>query len=244
MRAAMLEEFGRDYLRTARAKGLRGRMVLWRHLLKNALTPVVTTLSFRLGTILTGAFFIEVIFGIPGFGEQAFRALRSFDYPLLMGTTIVGAGFIIAANFIADISYALLDPTGSRAGARIDYQWRKQRYRLNQYSFPMPQPGHLAVYGPMPGGGYAKIAWPCSVYWFLIFFLLASFVGPYLSPYDYFTTDLSVAKQGPSSSHWMGTDTLGRDVLTRILYGGRTAMLVGFMVVGLSTTLGIILGGG
>jgi len=110
MRAAMLEEFGQDYLRTARAKGLRGRAVLWRHILKNALTPVVTTLSFRLGTILTGAFFIEVIFGIPGFGEQAFRSLRSFDYPLLMGTTLIGAGFIIVANFIADITYAVLDP--------------------------------------------------------------------------------------------------------------------------------------
>jgi len=77
----------------------------------------------------------------------------------------------------------------------------------------------------------------------LIFLLIASFIGPYLSPYDYFSTDLPSAKQGPSAAHWMGTDTLGRDVLTRILYGGRTAMLVGLMVVGLSTGLGIILGG-
>ena len=110
MRAAVLEELGRDYIRTAQAKGLHGRATLWRHILKNALTPVVTTLSFRLGTILTGAFFIEVIFGIPGFGEQAFRSLRSYDYPLLMGTTLIGAAFIIAANFIADIAYAFLDP--------------------------------------------------------------------------------------------------------------------------------------
>jgi ABC-type dipeptide/oligopeptide/nickel transport system permease component len=110
MRAATLEEFGEDYLRTARAKGLSDQMVLLRHLLKNALTPVVTTLSFRLGTILTGAFFVEVIFGIPGFGEQAYRALRAFDYPLLMGVTLIGAGFIILSNFVADIGYALLDP--------------------------------------------------------------------------------------------------------------------------------------
>ncbi|MBV7329335.1 ABC transporter permease [Chloroflexi bacterium TSY] len=81
---------------------------------QNALTPVVTTLSFRLGTILTGAFFIETIFGIPGFGEQAFRSLRSYDYPLLMGTTLIGAAFIIAANFVADIAYAFLDPRYER----------------------------------------------------------------------------------------------------------------------------------
>ena len=74
-------------------------------------------------------------------------------------------------------------------------------------------------------------------------FLLLSFIGPLFSPYDYFTTDLTVAKQGPSAQHWMGTDTIGRDVLTRILYGGRTALLVGLMVVGLSTGMGILLGG-
>lgn len=77
----------------------------------------------------------------------------------------------------------------------------------------------------------------------IFLFLLLSFIGPLFSPYDYYTTDLTVAKQGPSAQHWMGTDTIGRDVMTRILYGGRTALLVGLMVVGLSTGLGVILGG-
>ncbi len=77
----------------------------------------------------------------------------------------------------------------------------------------------------------------------IILFLLLAYIGPFFSPYDYFSTDLTVAKQGPSAQHWMGTDTIGRDVLTRILYGGRTAILVGLMVVGLSTALGVILGG-
>jgi peptide/nickel transport system permease protein len=77
----------------------------------------------------------------------------------------------------------------------------------------------------------------------IVIFLLLSFIGPLFSPYDYFSTDLTVAKQGPSAQHWMGTDTIGRDVLTRILYGGRTALLVGLMVVGLSTGMGVILGG-
>lgn len=77
----------------------------------------------------------------------------------------------------------------------------------------------------------------------MLFFLTISFVGPLLSPYDYTQTDLSAAKQGPSLAHWFGTDTLGRDVLTRVLYGGRTALLVGLMVVVVSTGLGMILGG-
>lgn len=77
----------------------------------------------------------------------------------------------------------------------------------------------------------------------MLFFLLVSFLGPLLSPYDYTQTDLTAAKQGPSLAHWFGTDTLGRDVLTRVLYGGRTALLVGLMVVMVSTGLGMILGG-
>lgn len=75
------------------------------------------------------------------------------------------------------------------------------------------------------------------------FFLMSSFVGPMLSPYDFMSTDLTVAHQPPSSAHWFGTDTLGRDLMTRVLYGGRTALLVGTMTVGLSAAMGVILGG-
>ena len=77
----------------------------------------------------------------------------------------------------------------------------------------------------------------------IIGFLAVSWIGPFLSSYDYFTTDLPNARQGPTAVHWFGTDTLGRDVYTRILYGGRTALMVGVMVVGLSTGIGIVLGG-
>lgn len=77
----------------------------------------------------------------------------------------------------------------------------------------------------------------------IAFIFLASVFGPILSPYDFSSTDLTVAKQSPSLQHWFGTDRIGRDVFTRILYGGRTALLVGVMVVSLRTALGIVLGG-
>ena len=77
----------------------------------------------------------------------------------------------------------------------------------------------------------------------IVGFLIASWIGPYLTPYDFFTPDLPNAKQGPTAAHWFGTDALGRDLFTRILYGGRTALLVGLMVVGLSTGIGIVMGG-
>ena len=109
-RAGVLEVIGQDYLRTARAKGLKERMVVTRHVMKNALTPVVTSMGLILGGLLTGAFFIELIFAIPGYAHLTINALQLRDYPLILGTTLFGAFIIILANLIVDISYGLLDP--------------------------------------------------------------------------------------------------------------------------------------
>ncbi|MAU08372.1 MAG: peptide ABC transporter [Anaerolineaceae bacterium] len=109
-RSAVLEALPQDYVRTAKAKGLGNRQVMMRHILKNALAPVVTSMGFVVASLLTGSLFIESIFGIPGFGKLIYDGLRSFDYPLILGTTLVSSFIIMASNFIVDMIYPLLDP--------------------------------------------------------------------------------------------------------------------------------------
>jgi peptide/nickel transport system permease protein len=108
-RGSMLEVLGEDYIRTARAKGLSERRVVYRHGLRSALTPVVTLLGLDLGTLLGGAIITEKLFGLPGIGALAIDAVRERDLPVLLGTVITAAFFIVVANLIIDILYGVLD---------------------------------------------------------------------------------------------------------------------------------------
>ena len=109
-RFAVIEVLQQDYIRTARAKGLRGRTVVWSHVLKNAIQPVVTVSGIIAAYLVTGSIFVEQIFGIPGFGQLVVTGLRRNDLPLLMGTTIVGAIIVLVSNLVIDLMYAVLDP--------------------------------------------------------------------------------------------------------------------------------------
>jgi peptide/nickel transport system permease protein len=109
-RSSMLEVFGNDYLRTARAKGLRERVVLMRHALKNALIPISTIIGLQFGSLLGGAFIIETIFGWPGIGRLAVQAIFNRDFPLIQGTVLVGAVTYALVNLAVDLGYAWLDP--------------------------------------------------------------------------------------------------------------------------------------
>jgi ABC-type dipeptide/oligopeptide/nickel transport system permease component len=109
-REAVIGVRNSDYVRTARAKGLREKTILIRHVLRNALTPVFTTLGLLTGWLLTGSIFIESIFSIPGFGSLFYGALKTRDYPVLLGTTLVGSSIILMVNLLVDLSYGFLDP--------------------------------------------------------------------------------------------------------------------------------------
>jgi ABC-type dipeptide/oligopeptide/nickel transport system permease component len=109
-RFAVVEVLQQDYVRTARAKGLSATAIVWRHILKNAFQPVLTLAGLVAAYLLTGAIFIESIFGIPGMGQLIVQGLRRNDLPLLMGTTIVGAAIVLLSNLVVDILYAVLDP--------------------------------------------------------------------------------------------------------------------------------------
>ncbi len=110
MRSSMLEVIHQDYLRTARAKGLPERMVLYKHALRNALVPLLTLFALELPYIFSGAVFLEMIFSWPGMGQLYYQAALQRDYPILMAVLVIGAGLIILSNLLADILYAVLDP--------------------------------------------------------------------------------------------------------------------------------------
>jgi ABC-type dipeptide/oligopeptide/nickel transport system permease component len=109
-RASLLQVLHEDYIRTARAKGLQDRSVIGKHAMKNALIPVITVLGPLTAYLLTGSFVTELIFAIPGVGREFVRSIGNRDYPLVMGTVLLYAFILVAANALVDITYALLDP--------------------------------------------------------------------------------------------------------------------------------------
>lgn len=110
VRGSMLEVLKQDYVRTARAKGLKESTVIYKHALRNALLPVVTILGNSLPILLGGALFVEVIFAIPGMGRVTVEAIFARDYPLIIANTFVSAVLIILGNLLADVLYAVVDP--------------------------------------------------------------------------------------------------------------------------------------
>jgi len=109
-RGTMLEVLGEDYIRTARAKGLSERRVVYRHGLRSALNPIVTMLGIDVGTLLGGTVVVEQLFGLHGIGQAALNAQSRGDLPIVLGTVLVAAFFVVVANIVVDIGYALLDP--------------------------------------------------------------------------------------------------------------------------------------
>jgi peptide/nickel transport system permease protein len=110
LRANLIEVMSEDYIRTARAKGLPERRVILRHGVRSAITPIVTAAGLDIGILLGGAILTESVFNIPGIGRLAFDSIQNSDLPMIQGTVLMGAFFIILANLIVDVLYAFLDP--------------------------------------------------------------------------------------------------------------------------------------
>lgn len=109
-RSSVMEVMDEDYVRTARAKGLGERTVLWRHVLRNALVPVITVVGLELGTLLSGSIIVETVFAWPGSGSLLIAAIQSRDYPLITGTVLTYTIAFVVINFAIDILYAVIDP--------------------------------------------------------------------------------------------------------------------------------------
>ena len=109
-RSSMLGVLGEDYIRTARAKGVPARVVIWRHALRNALIPVVTVVGLYLGVLIGNSVLTEIVFNRPGLGKLIINALNQRDYTLLEGMMVIYAFFIVIANLLTDLTYGLIDP--------------------------------------------------------------------------------------------------------------------------------------
>jgi peptide/nickel transport system permease protein len=110
IRSSLLEVLSQDYVRTANAKGLQKNTIIWRHVFRNALIPLVTVVGLQFGALLEGAVITETIFSWPGIGQLAVKALNSRDYPVVQGVVLFGTLIYVLINLLVDISYAYLDP--------------------------------------------------------------------------------------------------------------------------------------
>ena len=106
----MLDSINQEYIKTARAKGLKTNKIIFKHALRNALIPVITYLGPQVAFTLCGGFVVEKVFTIPGLGRYFVQSIQNRDYPVIMGTTIFLAAFIIVMNLVVDILYQLVDP--------------------------------------------------------------------------------------------------------------------------------------
>jgi ABC-type dipeptide/oligopeptide/nickel transport system permease component len=109
-RSSMLEVLGQDYVRTARAKGIHERMVIWRHAFRNALIPLLTAVGPALAFAVVGVFVVELLFNIPGIGTETIAAITQRDFPVVQGTVILLAVTIVFMNLLTDIAYGFADP--------------------------------------------------------------------------------------------------------------------------------------
>ncbi len=109
-RTTMLEVLRQDYVRTARAKGLQERVVIYRHALRNAMIPLVTLIGLALGFLVAGSFFIEQIFNIPGIGRISLQSIYDHDYPVIQATVVLLAAGVVLGNLISDVLYSIVDP--------------------------------------------------------------------------------------------------------------------------------------
>ena len=109
-RTAMLDSINQEYIKTARAKGLKNKKIIFKHALRNALIPVITYLGPQVAFTLCGGFVVETVFSIPGLGRYFVQSIQNRDYPIIMGTTIFLAAFIIIMNLVVDLLYKLVDP--------------------------------------------------------------------------------------------------------------------------------------
>ncbi len=119
-RAAVIEVLSEDFVRTARAKGVPEIVVALRHILRPVLTPVVTQLGLIMITIVNGAIFVELVFGLPGLGRLTVQALTNSDYPVILAITLIGSFLVMVSNLLVDVLYPLLDPRANDARGTAD----------------------------------------------------------------------------------------------------------------------------
>ena len=214
-RAAMLDVLGEDYVRTARAKGINESRVLLRHALRNAAVPVITVIGTGFALLISGVVVTESVFNLPGIGRLTVDAVLARDYPVIQAMILLTSGIYVAVNLLIDVAYTLLDPES-------DTRYSMAIETLPEPSIPITtpfRPGLGFLIGDadhrrghdLPRAGDRR---PRSS-------------RRWLSPHDPLLLAPAQRLKPASAQFLLGTDAYGRDVLSRILYGGRISLLIG-----------------
>jgi ABC-type dipeptide/oligopeptide/nickel transport system permease component len=117
-RTAVIDVMDEDFVRTARAKGISETQITLRHILRPVLTPVITQLGLIMITLVNGAVFVELVFGLPGLGRLTIQSLQNSDYPVILAVTLIASALVMASNLLVDVIYPLLDPRATMGGSK------------------------------------------------------------------------------------------------------------------------------
>ncbi len=212
-RSNLLDVMSTDYIRTARAKGLSNVRLIIHHALGNALIPVLTVIGLGFGNLLGGMVLVETIFNWPGVGQFAYQSVLSNDYPSIIGVALLIALNYMIINTVVDILYGIIDPR-----VRCSYMLHslKKMFKSN----------YLFTFGVI----------------ICLFWIIMAIIAPFVAPYDPVVQDLTLRLKAPSAAHIFGTDNFGRDIFSRVIYGGRYSLLAGCLTVVIAGCIGTIYG--
>ena len=228
LRASLLEVFESDYITTARSKGLPERRVLIRHGLRNAIISTISVLAVSIGFLVGGTLIIEQVYALPGIGQLMINSILQRDFPVVQAVTLVFAIMVVLVYLLADILHAALDPRvqvrlmASAAELILDADVVEHRrgFRHRWYRTPSFVAG-LSI---------------------IVLITMLGVFAPLVTWHDPVQQDLLANLQGPSLSHPLGTDELGRDVLTRMIYAVRTDLRIAVLAVLIPFVLGTAIG--
>ncbi len=220
-RTSMFEVLNQNYIRTAQAFGLQDRRIYYKYALKNAIIPTVAVLGVGLGTLMGGAVFVEIIFTRAGLGTLILDSIENRNFPIVRGAVLVIAVLFVVRQ---PARRPLLPPPRSpRPGGA-----RSSLTHGGRSSHPAPA---SAPFGRMAGpvGLLKEVAGrPAGLFGLVVVggLVVLAIFAPLIAPYDPAAQDIANRLQGPSWDHLLGTDQLGRDLLSRLIYGVRVALSV------------------
>ena len=223
LRNGIIEVLNADYVDFARAKGLRNRLVLVRHVLRNALISTVTLFGLYIGTLLGGAVITETVFAIPGVGRLMIDSIYGRDYPVVQGLTLTLAILVSLVFLVTDIVQAMLDP---RHRAGLD-----ERLPAAGTACPVRRPASgRRRKSPLIGG------------LIMLVMLVCAFFPGAVAPFDPLAFDYNAIMQPPSLVHPFGTDNLGRDMLSRVIFAASIDLQIAIFSTVFPLLLGTVIG--
>ena len=232
-RSLMLEQLSQEYITTARVKGVPEWRVIWRHALGNTLVPLVTVIALAYGNLLEGSVLTETVFAWPGLGAYLTSSLLNADMNAVLGSTLVVGTVFIGLNLLSDLLYRLLDPraadmSASRAWLLAETPASALQARLGQayLSWLAFRRNPLALVGLA----------------IVLLLVVVAAAAPLIATQSPLAQDLAARLQPPGAVHWLGTDELGRDIYSRIVWGARLTLVIVLLVAVIVGPVGLLVG--